>query len=93
MIPTPRTIHVEPGSELDRILREAGETPVELEQRGVRYRVTRVDDSVESKPSRSAVDSDSVLSIIGLGASREPTSIARHEREYLADAIDSARRR
>lgn len=43
MVPTPRTIRVEPGSELDQILKEVDETPVELEQRGVRYRVTRVD--------------------------------------------------
>ena len=42
MAQTPKIVHVEPGSELDRVLKEAGETPVELEQRGVRYRVTRI---------------------------------------------------
>ncbi len=42
---TPKTIHVEPGSELDRLLQEAAETTVELEQRGMRYRITRVRDT------------------------------------------------
>ena len=37
-----KTIHVEPGSELDRILEAAGDTPVELEKRGVRYRVVKL---------------------------------------------------
>ena len=42
IVPTPRTIRVEPGSELDRLLDEAGETPVELERGGIRYRLNRV---------------------------------------------------
>lgn len=33
---------------------------------------------------------DTILNIIGIGASTEPTDIARHEREYLAEAYDSA---
>jgi len=32
---------------------------------------------------------DAILNIIGIGESAEPTDIARHEREYLADAHDS----
>ena len=44
---TTKTIRVEPGSELDRLLDEADETPVELEKSGVRYRVTRVAIPVE----------------------------------------------
>ncbi len=43
MIQTPKTIRVEPGSEFDRALEEATETPIELEKSGMRYRVIRVD--------------------------------------------------
>ena len=43
MVQGPKTIHVEPGSELDRILEAAGEAPVELETRGVRYRVVKLE--------------------------------------------------
>ena len=42
-----RTIHVEPGSALDRALDEAGEAVIELERRGVRYRVTRLETPAE----------------------------------------------
>ncbi|HET9016511.1 MAG TPA: hypothetical protein VFN57_13010 [Thermomicrobiaceae bacterium] len=38
----PKTVHVDPGSELDRALEEAASVPIELERRGVRYRVVRV---------------------------------------------------
>src|SRR5581483_3643368 len=49
------------------------------------------------KPKRSKsvtlspAESDSVLNIIGIGESSEPTDIARYEREYLADAYDLRR--
>ncbi|HET9016729.1 MAG TPA: hypothetical protein VFN57_14110 [Thermomicrobiaceae bacterium] len=95
MTPAPRTIHVDPGSELDRLLEEAGDAVVEMEARGVRYRVMRVHDETTAEPSEQRQPGgagDSILTIIGLGASAEPTSIGRHEQEYLADAIDSAPR-
>jgi hypothetical protein len=38
-----RTIHVAPGSELDRPPETYGDTPVELERDGVRYRLERVE--------------------------------------------------
>jgi hypothetical protein len=38
---TPKTVRVQPGSELDRLLAEADEV-VELETHGARYRVTRI---------------------------------------------------
>ena|SRR5579884_1854909 len=47
---TPKTIHVEPGSQLDRALEAAGDAPVELERRGVRYRLNRVGAPVSSAP-------------------------------------------
>ena len=42
MASLPRIIHVEPGSELDRLLDEALDLPVEVEKDGVRYRLERV---------------------------------------------------
>ena len=41
-----RTIHVAPGSELDRLLEDIVDAPVELERGGVRYRVNRIEPSV-----------------------------------------------
>jgi len=37
----PKTIEVESGSELDRLLDEADEAPVRLVRNGVRYRLDR----------------------------------------------------
>lgn len=91
MAAIPRTVHVEPGSALDRALDEAGDAPVELDKRGVRYRVTRIDAAGESPTGATGVADDAILTLIGLGASEEPTDIARQEQQYLADAIDSAR--
>ncbi len=48
MAQTSITIHVEPGSDLERALNEAGDAPIELENRGTRYRVTRVPNVVSS---------------------------------------------
>ena len=42
MVHAAKVIHVEPGSELDRVLEAAGDTPVELERGGVRYRLSQV---------------------------------------------------
>lgn len=33
--------------------------------------------------------SDSLFDIVGMGASQEPTDIARHKHEYIAEAIES----
>lgn len=43
---TPNVVHVEPGSELDRVLDTAGESEVELERGGIRYRLERISDEV-----------------------------------------------
>ena len=41
MASEPKTIEVEPGSELDRLLDEADEAPLRLVRNGVRYRLDR----------------------------------------------------
>ncbi|HET7037535.1 MAG TPA: hypothetical protein VFI42_17755 [Thermomicrobiaceae bacterium] len=50
MTNAPKTIHIQPGSELDHVLKEAGEVDIELEANGVRYRVSRI--AVEHLESR-----------------------------------------
>lgn len=42
MIHATKTIYVEPGSDLDRLLEATGEADLELVQHGVRYRLTRI---------------------------------------------------
>lgn len=54
---TSKTIRVAPGSELDRLLEDVAEMPVELEKGGVRYRLNRVDAPVPAttRPSQEQV--------------------------------------
>lgn len=42
MTDSARTISITPGSEIDRLLRDTGGGPVELERDGVRYRLSRI---------------------------------------------------
>jgi hypothetical protein len=81
-----KSIHVESTSEAGPLLKEADDSPVEIEAGGTRYLVTRLDDPMRGdfSPERS----DSIMDLIGIGASSESTDIARHKCEYLADAID-----
>jgi hypothetical protein len=37
------------------------------------------------------VERDTILDIVGIGASAEPTDIAQHEQEYLAEAYTPSR--
>ncbi len=47
-----------------------------------------------ARPSEAArAEHDCILNIIGIGESAEPTDIAHHKREYLADAYDADRHR
>ncbi len=72
----PKTIHVEPGSELDRLLDETGDHPVELERRGARFRITRVGETVDAPRIELAdeqdiwagYDSAKVLRAVGVSA-------------------------
>ena len=41
----------------------------------------------------ASAERDSILNIIGIGESTEPTDIAHHEHEYLAEAYDVHRPR
>lgn len=44
MLHEPKTIHVDPNSELSHLLDEAADQPVVLERNGKRYRISREDD-------------------------------------------------
>jgi hypothetical protein len=42
-----KTIHVEPGSEIDHLLDQAASGPIDLERRGEHYRLNRVERDVK----------------------------------------------
>lgn len=81
-----KTIHIEPGSDAESLLKEADDAPVEIEAGGSRYLLTRLEDTEEGEDDPE--EPDSILNIIGIWASDEPTDIANHKLEYLADAIE-----
>ena len=56
--------------------------------------LTPVASSQEGEPRRPPAGDarDTLLNIIGIGESAEPTAIAQHEGEYLAEAYTPARR-
>ena len=47
MVNVLKTIHVEPGSEVDRLLDEAAAGPIDIERDGERYRLNRVTGNTE----------------------------------------------
>ena len=81
-----KTIHIEPGSDAELLLKEADEAPIEIEAGGARYLLTRLEDTPEDE--RAPEEPDSILNLIGIWASDEPTDIANCKREYLAEAIE-----
>lgn len=82
-----KTIHLEPGSPAEALLKEADEAPLEIEAGGSRYLLTRLEDAPEKEldPEKP----DALLRIVGIWASDEPTDIANRKLEYLADAIEN----
>jgi hypothetical protein len=45
------------------------------------------------RPATASAERDSILNIIGIGESAEPTDIAHHKHEYVAEAYDVKRPR
>lgn len=86
-----KTIHLELGNAAEALLEEADEAPVEIEAGGSRYLLTRLED--DTKDEFITEQPDSILNIIGIGATDEPTNIAEHKLEYLADAFEPKRDR
>jgi hypothetical protein len=64
MVHARKPIRIEPGSELDRLLDEAGEAPLDLDRNGVHYRLQRVDTLLPAHipPTRE----DVARSIVGI---------------------------
>lgn len=82
-----KTIHVVPGSELDRLLEEADEAPIELEKSGARYRVSRVSPDPTPAPSSSTrSDSDTILNLIDIS-----TTATRPSPDEVARSIEGIR--
>lgn len=86
-----KTIHLELGNAAEALLEEADEAPVEIEAGGSRYLLTRLED--DTKDGFITDQPDSILNIIGSDANDEPTNIAEHKLEYLADAFEPKRDR
>ncbi len=49
MIHTLKTISIEPGSEIDRLLNQAAAGPIDLERHGERYRLRRVESDADEE--------------------------------------------
>jgi hypothetical protein len=81
-----KTFRVEPGSDAESLLKAADDAPVEIEAGRSRYLLTRLQDAPEDECD--PVEPDSILNLIGIWASDEPTDIANRKREYLAEAIE-----
>ena len=70
IMPTPKTIRVEPGSEIDRLLDETRDHPVELERRGIRFRITRMHEDVDTSRLEFTDEHD-------IWAAYDPTKVLR----------------
>lgn len=55
---TQKTVRVKPGSQLDRLLAETGDHPMELERGGARFRITRVSNDVDTPRLRLTDEHD-----------------------------------
>ncbi len=90
---TPRTIHVEPGSEFDRLLGDATETPVEFENRGIRYRVSRVATSAEPDDIWAGYDPGQALKSLQVAAGGWSGLVdAEDFKAYIAERRQTANR-
>ncbi len=88
-----KTIQIEPGSEVSKLLEEAAESALILQANGTRYRVNRIAAPAPAPPdgaprSRKRLEPERVLNIIGIGESAEESDIARFKDQYLAEAAD-----
>ncbi|MBA2276409.1 MAG: hypothetical protein H0W06_01485 [Chloroflexia bacterium] len=87
-----KTIQIEPGSEVSKLLEEAAESALILQANGTRYRVNRIDPRPSTNGARrrrrTAPKDDPLLGILGIFDEGEPTDIARFKDQYIADAVD-----
>ena len=86
----PKIVHVEPESELGRLLDTAAESDILLEINGDRFRLDHLDAPAQlsSARDRGQLAPERILNIIGLGASAHGSDVARLKDAYVADAAD-----
>ena len=86
-------IVISADSELGIALKRASteHEPVAIRIGDESYEVDVFESHADAEPSESSRE-DSILSIIGIGSSGEPTDIARFKDQYLADAYDHRKR-
>lgn len=93
MVQTPKTIRVAPGSELERVLAEADETPIELETHGVRYRVIRLRHPVEPDDIWAGYDAPQALATLQSAAGGWRGLVDAEEfKTYIAERRRTANR-
>jgi hypothetical protein len=87
-----KPIHVQPDSELALVVRSAvTDGPVLLELDENVYELEIRPAAMHSQPGEES-RRDSLFNIIGLSQTGEPTDIARHKDEYLAEAYTPRKR-
>lgn len=86
-------ILISPDSELGIALKRASvqHEPIAIRVGDESYEIDVFETHVNAEPSASS-EPDSILSIIGIAESAEPSDIARFKDEYLADAYDYRKR-
>jgi hypothetical protein len=82
MILVTKTIQVEPGGELDRLLDEAIEGPIVLERKGIRYRLDRLE-SEDDKDIWAGYDPEKALAGMEAAAGFLSDEEAERLREYV----------
>lgn len=86
-------IFIRPDSELGIALKRASvrHEPIAIRIGDESYEVDVFKAHVDVEPTASS-EPDSILGIIGIASSAEPSDIARFKDEYLADAYDYRKR-
>jgi hypothetical protein len=86
-------ILISPDSELGIALKRAYDRnePIAVRIGDESYEIDVLETRVKAEPSASS-EPDSILSIIGIATTAEPSDIARYKDEYLADAYDYRKR-
>ena len=82
-------VYISSESELGQTLREAaaiGE-PIVIDTDDAQYEID-IHVRWDAENPRVPDEPDVILGIIGIGASAEPSNIARYKDQYIADAID-----
>ena len=78
MVSEPKTVEVEPGSELDRLLDEAAKTPLRLVRNGARFRLVP-----EDEDPWAGYDAERAREAMRAAAGTWPDLDAEEMKEYI----------